>query len=343
MSDNNPVTINCQIPEPAEHRRISADISQQGSYYLTGLDYHGWSVVCFWSYESSPVPESIEIRRKTAVGELAIEGKLKLLRSGETILEQNFMQLMRSGSTFIEIQLNNANLRSRRPSGRPFLLKACVEILPIQRTLPTTPPMYRRITKHFQSLLSLANDFKQLTNPQTSRIAVDVNLKCGSASIPAHKTVLGARSPVFAAMFANPMRESEKNQVDINDISEPVLRAIVYYMYTAVVEKMTISSAPELLVAADKYQLLSLKLMCCDFLKENVSDENVSMLLDLGDAFAEDLKCFAMAYICQCPDLSAIQNTEAWKSLEESKPSLAVEVLTSVVKSRDEKIKKLKT
>ncbi|GBO17702.1 Speckle-type POZ protein [Araneus ventricosus] len=344
MSGNNRFTIDCQIPEPSEHMKISTNISQLGSYYLTGLDYNGWSVVCLWSYESSPVPESIEIRRKIVVGELVIEGKLTLLRNDEAILEQNFLQRMRSGSTFIDIKLNNANLRSRTSFGRPpFLLKAHVEILPDQGTLPPMPPIYRKMKKHSTCLLHLASDFAQLTSPETSCVPADVHLKCGSASIPAHKAILGARSPVFAAMFANPMRESEENEVDIADISVFVLRAMVYYMYAAVIGKLSVSSTLGLLVAADKYQVGRLKRICCDSLKENVSVENVSMLLDTGDAVSKDLKSFAMDYICDLPDLSAIQNTEAWKSLEKSKPSLAVEVLTSVLKSRDEKIKKLKT
>jgi speckle-type POZ protein len=53
----------------------------------------------------------------------------------------------------------------------------------------------------------------------------------------AHKCILAARSPVFAAMFANRMAEVTSSSdgitvVHIDDISRPVFEALLRYIYT---------------------------------------------------------------------------------------------------------------
>ncbi|CAL1285697.1 unnamed protein product [Larinioides sclopetarius] len=124
-----------------------------------------------------------------------------------------------------------------------------------------------------KSLEELSKDLERVLS-ESSRFA-DVTLKCGGASIPAHKIILSARSPVFAAMFVNPMKESLRNEVDITDIHESALRDLLKYVYTGKTCDLTDSSAAELLNAADKYQIQDLKAVCVDFLKNTVSLQNV--------------------------------------------------------------------
>jgi len=67
----------------------------------------------------------------------------------------------------------------------------------------------------------------------------------------AHKAVLAARSPVFAAMFEHEMEERKKNRVEITDVDVEVLREMLRFIYTGksnALDKM----ADDLLAAADK-------------------------------------------------------------------------------------------
>ena len=49
-------------------------------------------------------------------------------------------------------------------------------------------------------------------------ISADVTLICDDVKFPAHKTILGARSDVFSAMFQhNGTQEAETNRVKIED------------------------------------------------------------------------------------------------------------------------------
>ena len=54
--------------------------------------------------------------------------------------------------------------------------------------------------------------------------ASDVEFKLGNVTIPAHKAVLGARSPVFRAMFSSGMAESKSNDVVIDGVEPEVFR-----------------------------------------------------------------------------------------------------------------------
>ncbi|GBM95827.1 Speckle-type POZ protein-like B [Araneus ventricosus] len=193
---------------------------------------------------------------------------------------------------------------------------------------------------HLQSLAELSNELESLLDPETCCFA-DVNLKCGNASIPAHKNILSARSPVFAAMFKNPMKENHENEVDISDMDVSVVRIMLTYIYTGKTLDLTVSSASGLLHAADKYQLLDLKRVCCDFLKDNMSLQNVFFILALGDLYCEDLKSCAVDYMRnKCIRFSVLEETEEWKALREERPALAMDVLMFLMRSRDKKLKK---
>lgn len=54
-----------------------------------------------------------------------------------------------------------------------------------------------------------------------------MTLRVGEAEIPAHRLVLSARCPYFAAMFKHRMSESRSGVVDIEDVDEHVFRALL--------------------------------------------------------------------------------------------------------------------
>ncbi|XP_049946749.1 speckle-type POZ protein-like [Schistocerca serialis cubense] len=88
-----------------------------------------------------------------------------------------------------------------------------------------------------------------------------VTLAAGETRLVAHTAVLVTGSPVFAAMFRHDMEESGSGLVDIRDVDGPVLRELLTFMYTFHAPQLA-SMAAQLLVAADKYGVLSLKAQC---------------------------------------------------------------------------------
>ena len=46
----------------------------------------------------------------------------------------------------------------------------------------------------------------------------DVTIKCEGTELACHKIILGARSPVFNAMFIHNMTENQKKEIEIEDL-----------------------------------------------------------------------------------------------------------------------------
>lgn len=94
----------------------------------------------------------------------------------------------------------------------------------------------------------LSEDLSQLFESQKFS---DVILTVGGKEFYAHKAILAARSPVFAAMFEHEMEEKKQNRVDITDMDHEVMKEMLKFIYSGKspqLEKM----ADELLAAADK-------------------------------------------------------------------------------------------
>ncbi|GFU88815.1 speckle-type POZ protein [Trichonephila clavipes] len=136
-------------------------------------------------------------------------------------------------------------------------------------------------------------------------------------------------------MFSSKNAETQKNEVIIADIDVPVFQILLAYIYTGKIENLTVPLAGDLLSAADKYKLTGLKITCFEYLKRNISMENALEILTFGDLHEPDLKVFAMEFICQnCDEFTALETMKTWKILKKEKSSLAIEVLTSLVKTK---------
>lgn len=144
----------------------------------------------------------------------------------------------------------------------------------------------------------------------------------------AHKAILAARSPVFAAMFEHCMEESRANRVEITDMEPDTLAEVLRYMYTGQVVGLD-KLAHELLAAADKYQLERLKSMCEESLVESLSVENSCGILGLADMHnAEQLKSHALDFIML--HAHDVCETEGYEELVHHRPRLLNECFRSL-------------
>ncbi|XP_004966739.1 BTB/POZ and MATH domain-containing protein 2-like [Setaria italica] len=118
----------------------------------------------------------------------------------------------------------------------------------------------------------------------------DATFKVRDELFPAHKIVLAMRSPVFEAEFYGPVAKDMKQYFTIEDMQPDVFRAVLCFIYTdsmPSLEEFDASDIKEmvrhLLVAADRYAMERLKLICEDILCKSVSVEDVATSQALAD------------------------------------------------------------
>ncbi|KFK32132.1 hypothetical protein AALP_AA6G202600 [Arabis alpina] len=142
--------------------------------------------------------------------------------------------------------------------------------------------------------------------------------------IPAHKSVLVSRSPVFKAMLENEMEESRSGIIKISDVSYDALRTFVYYLYTAEAcldEQM----AYDLLVMSEKYQVKHLKSYCERFLVTKLTWDNA--LMSYAFAHQHNAKQLLDAALLQITaNMDKLTKREEYMVLLEKDPRLIVEI-----------------
>lgn len=167
----------------------------------------------------------------------------------------------------------------------------------------------------------LGNDFGTLFEYQDFN---DVTLSVGRRKLKAHKAILGARSPVFEAMFKYDMKENLLNDVNITDVEYEVLKEMLRFMYTEKIQNLK-EVQLGLLIAADKYQLDELKTICeKSLLSVDISAQNffeIFVTADTHRAFL--LKNVVLNYIRT--HFETIISTPGWKTLMRDYPDLVEE------------------
>ncbi|XP_047112273.1 speckle-type POZ protein-like [Schistocerca piceifrons] len=150
-----------------------------------------------------------------------------------------------------------------------------------------------------------------------------VTLVAGETRLMARRAVLAARSPVFSAMFSHDTLESSSNEVTITDVEGPVLRELLAYCHTLRTPHPS-SMTPQVLAAADKYDLSGLKTEC---------EQQLASLLTVESAAATAV----LAVRHTCPSLTKaavafikanfqVLATQGWADAVHNQPKDVVEV-----------------
>ncbi|GFS80042.1 TD and POZ domain-containing protein 1 [Nephila pilipes] len=147
--------------------------------------------------------------------------------------------------------------------------------------------------EHSDSMADL-KDFERLCN---EGIHSDVKLRTASETFSVHKAILSARSPVFQKMFATDMEKSTRECVDISYLENETVAQMLLYMYTNTFEHLCWESVLKLYVVAVKYEMISLKSKCSEFLKLNLCPNNLCGVLGMAGLYADSyLKGVAQDY-----------------------------------------------
>ncbi|KAL6843269.1 hypothetical protein ACP4OV_026982 [Aristida adscensionis] len=164
----------------------------------------------------------------------------------------------------------------------------------------------------------------------------DVTFSVAGKLFRAHRIILAMRSPVFMAELYGGMMESTAALVEVQEMQAAVFEALLRYIYTDALPDATSlglgcsrsDMMQHLLVAADRYGVERLKLMCEQELCDGLHAGNVAAML----AFADDHQCDTLKDACiwfigTTDRTNEVVESEAYAQLRSDRPGLLVEVL----------------
>ncbi|XP_008556029.1 speckle-type POZ protein [Microplitis demolitor] len=162
-----------------------------------------------------------------------------------------------------------------------------------------------------------------------SKEGSDIILVVGDKKIPAHKSLLMNRNNVFRAMLIRHQKNNGNDVVNIPDMNPDILEKLLEFIYTDNVTNLD-EVAERLFGAADKYQIPALKKLCEESLCKNITVENAVQYLVLLDRHNADE--FFLNYIVDFIVINSkiITQTEEYKALLNTNPTLLVTVLTKI-------------
>nr|XP_051184965.1 BTB/POZ and MATH domain-containing protein 2-like [Lolium perenne] len=194
-----------------------------------------------------------------------------------------------------------------------------------------------------------------------TQLGTDVTFKVGGERFAAHRCVLAARSSVFRAQLFGSMMEgtTTANAINIKDMAPNVFRALLTFIYTDAMPNMeeddqlgkdegnmeddeyeedeydgaeeeVMSWLQHVLVAADRFDLPRLKLLCEEQLSEHIDIMTVMTIL----ALAEQHRCCGLKEAClqflQILSPTRLQNllaTQGWDHIAENYPAVVNQLI----------------
>ncbi|XP_065219992.1 speckle-type POZ protein-like [Planococcus citri] len=186
---------------------------------------------------------------------------------------------------------------------------------PIEEAAPPSPRQLEiPQSEHLEKFASLYNE----------DLFADVLLSIGETHYTAHKAILAAHSPVFSKMFEANAKKGRVVRINISGIDEQVIGEMLRYIYTGSCENLE-NIADGLMIAADRYGLNRLKMICANALVQKLCVENATDILVLADKRGlNELKTEVIKYITA--KYMEISNQEAWQNAIKKKPQLVNEV-----------------
>ncbi|RCV35504.1 hypothetical protein SETIT_7G244800v2 [Setaria italica] len=165
----------------------------------------------------------------------------------------------------------------------------------------------------------------------------DVTFSVGAQLFPAHKCMLAARSAVFKAEFFGAMKERDDQCIKIDDMEPTIFEALLYFVYTGSLpddwdaDSSNNVAMLHLLVAADRYGLDRLRMMCEAKLCQDIDAETVATTLVLAEQHhCTQLKDACLGFIASRNVLGVVLKTDGFKHLLASCPSIMTEILDKV-------------
>ncbi|CAN6288148.1 unnamed protein product [Urochloa humidicola] len=180
-----------------------------------------------------------------------------------------------------------------------------------------------------------------LHNLLRSQEGTDVTFQVGGEMFAAHRCVLSARSDVFKAELFGPMKEGTKHTiVCIKDIETKVFRLLLDFIYSDSVPEIEEEDEEfmwqHLLVAADKYDLLRLRLICEQKLCKYITVSTVATILEFAEQHqCQGLKGACLDFLTSPANLKEVTAAGGLDHMISSCPSVLKEFIAKLVLLKD--------
>ncbi|KAJ4804443.1 BTB/POZ and MATH domain-containing protein 2 [Rhynchospora pubera] len=199
---------------------------------------------------------------------------------------------------------------------KPFFINAT-----IKQIIVPSPDLHQ----HFGGLLE-------------SGEGADVTFEIEGEAFRAHRSVLAARSPGFKAQLFGSMMESKMDKITVEGMRADVFKIMLRFIYTDMLPselKVSFEMAQHLLVAADRYGLERLKVICGKMLCDSLAVKTAASTLVLADQHnCTQLKDVCIDFLASRDVLDAVMETDGFKHLMSYSSSLLKEILDKVHSSR---------
>nr|BAK03621.1 predicted protein [Hordeum vulgare subsp. vulgare] len=170
----------------------------------------------------------------------------------------------------------------------------------------------------------------------------DIVFEVEGEVFPAHKIVVAGRSPVFKAQLFGPMSDEAKQRIVVEDMQPAVFKALLRFIYTDSLPSMENLDGDEgkemvkhLLVAADRYAMERMKVMCESILCKSLDVENVTATLALADQHhCSNLKDACLEFITSPDRMDDVMASQGYAHLKRSCPSIVIDVFERAKRSR---------
>jgi len=167
-------------------------------------------------------------------------------------------------------------------------------------------------------------------------------LKVKGEAFHAHKFVLAFRSPVFEAELYGPMwGKSRRQSITVEDMEPDVFKALLHFIYTDSLPPLVDLDEVEsqemvkpLLVAADRYAVERMKLMCESILSKRIDVHSVAATLALADQHhCEKLKDACIGFINSLDKMDLVASN-GYEHLKRACPTVFMDIWVKEAKSR---------
>uniref|UniRef100_A0ACD5VR11 Uncharacterized protein n=1 Tax=Avena sativa TaxID=4498 RepID=A0ACD5VR11_AVESA len=149
------------------------------------------------------------------------------------------------------------------------------------------------------------------------------------------------RSPVFDAELYGPMGDKGRQDITIEDMQAAVFKAFLHFIYTDsmpsmddLVDEDKTEIVKHLLVAADKYAMERLKMICEGMLCRSIDVQTVATILALADQYhCSNLKDACIEFMLSANRMTDVIASQGYAHLKRSHPGVIVDVFERAAKS----------
>ena len=170
---------------------------------------------------------------------------------------------------------------------------------------------------------------KNFHNLFTDQLSCDITLHVKEKMFKVHKAVLIARSTVFAAMFQHDTSEKQTGIIEVLDCDPESFHEFWQFLYCGKLEDITYSSALNLYVTAEKYNVQELKTFCREYLIAFLTFDSWCDIYVMADLY-EDKKLLSAAQEFFHKNLLKIFKTPEWEHFMKENHQMACKLLKEI-------------